>query len=71
MVCTFPWLPESDYDFAVGHSSTSISAGLGMAVAAEKEGKNRKVVAVIGDGAMTAGMAFEILITLVISRKTW
>ncbi|MEC7698629.1 MAG: 1-deoxy-D-xylulose-5-phosphate synthase N-terminal domain-containing protein, partial [Pseudomonadota bacterium] len=58
----FPWPPESDYDtFAVGHSSTSISAGLGMAVAAEKEGKNRKVVAVIGDGAMTAGMAFEAL----------
>lgn len=56
----FPWPPESDYDtFAVGHSSTSISAALGMAVAAEKEAKNRKVVAVIGDGAMTAGMAFE------------
>ncbi|AIF99440.1 1-deoxy-D-xylulose-5-phosphate synthase [Alteromonas australica] len=58
----FPWPPESDYDtFAVGHSSTSISAALGMAVAAEKEGQNRKVVAVIGDGAMTAGMAFEAL----------
>ncbi|MCV2883215.1 1-deoxy-D-xylulose-5-phosphate synthase [Aestuariibacter sp. AA17] len=58
----FPWPPESEYDtFAVGHSSTSISAGLGMAVAAEKEGKGRKVVAVIGDGAMTAGMAFEAL----------
>ncbi len=58
----FPWPPESDYDtFAVGHSSTSISAALGMAVAAEKEGKGRKVVAVIGDGAMTAGMAFEAL----------
>ncbi|MCC2614728.1 1-deoxy-D-xylulose-5-phosphate synthase [Aestuariibacter halophilus] len=56
----FPWPPESDYDtFAVGHSSTSISAALGMAVAAEKEGKDRKIVAVIGDGAMTAGMAFE------------
>ncbi|GAB3037108.1 1-deoxy-D-xylulose-5-phosphate synthase [Bowmanella dokdonensis] len=56
----FPWPPESDYDtFAVGHSSTSISAALGMAVAAEQEGKGRKVVAVIGDGAMTAGMAFE------------
>jgi 1-deoxy-D-xylulose-5-phosphate synthase len=56
----FPWPPESDYDtFAVGHSSTSISAALGMAVAAEQEGKNRKVVAVIGDGAITAGMAFE------------
>ncbi|WP_088329964.1 1-deoxy-D-xylulose-5-phosphate synthase [Lacimicrobium sp. SS2-24] len=56
----FPWPPESEYDtFAVGHSSTSISAALGMAVAAEKEGRDRKVVAVIGDGALTAGMAFE------------
>lgn len=56
----FPWPGESEYDtFAVGHSSTSISAGLGMAVAAEKEGKGRKVVSVIGDGALTAGMAFE------------
>ncbi|MBU2879779.1 1-deoxy-D-xylulose-5-phosphate synthase [Aliiglaciecola lipolytica] len=58
----FPWPLESEYDtFAVGHSSTSISAALGMAVASEKEGKDRKVVAVIGDGAMTAGMAFEAL----------
>ena len=58
----FPWREESEYDvLSVGHSSTSISAALGMAVAAEKEGKNRKVVAVIGDGAMTAGMAFEAL----------
>lgn len=58
----FPWPPESEYDtFAVGHSSTSISAALGMSVAAEKEQKGRKVVAVIGDGAMTAGMAFEAL----------
>jgi 1-deoxy-D-xylulose-5-phosphate synthase len=58
----FPWPPESKYDtFAVGHSSTSISAALGMAVAAEKEALGRKVVAVIGDGAMTAGMAFEAL----------
>lgn len=58
----FPWPAESDYDtFAVGHSSTSISAALGMAVAAHKEGAGRKVVAVIGDGAMTAGMAFEAL----------
>ena len=58
----FPWPPESEYDtFAVGHSSTSISAALGMAIAAEKENKGRKVVAVIGDGAMTAGMAFEAL----------
>lgn len=56
----FPWPGESEYDtFAVGHSSTSISAGLGMAVAAEKEGRGRKVVSVIGDGALTAGMAFE------------
>ncbi|MEC7468431.1 MAG: 1-deoxy-D-xylulose-5-phosphate synthase, partial [Pseudomonadota bacterium] len=56
----FPWPPESDFDtFAVGHSSTSISAALGMAIAAEKEQQGRKVVAVIGDGAMTAGMAFE------------
>ncbi|TPV53718.1 1-deoxy-D-xylulose-5-phosphate synthase [Aestuariibacter sp. GS-14] len=56
----FPWPPESDFDtFAVGHSSTSISAALGMAIAAEKENQGRKVVAVIGDGAMTAGMAFE------------
>ncbi|MFW8592431.1 1-deoxy-D-xylulose-5-phosphate synthase [Glaciecola sp. 2405UD65-10] len=58
----FPWPPESEYDtFAVGHSSTSISAALGMAIAAEKEDKGRKVVAVIGDGAMTAGLAFEAL----------
>ena len=58
----FPWREESEYDIlSVGHSSTSISAALGMAVAAEKENKNRKVVAVIGDGAMTAGMAFEAL----------
>ncbi|MFQ3235143.1 MAG: 1-deoxy-D-xylulose-5-phosphate synthase [Paraglaciecola sp.] len=58
----FPWPGESEYDtFAVGHSSTSISAALGMAVAAEKEALGRKVVAVIGDGALTAGMAFEAL----------
>jgi 1-deoxy-D-xylulose-5-phosphate synthase len=58
----FPWREESEYDvLSVGHSSTSISAALGMAVAAEKEERNRKVVAVIGDGAMTAGMAFEAL----------
>lgn len=58
----FPWREESPYDvLSVGHSSTSISAALGLAVAAEKEGKDRKVVAVIGDGAMTAGMAFEAL----------
>lgn len=56
----FPWREESEYDtLSVGHSSTSISAALGMAICAEKEGKNRKVVSVIGDGAITAGMAFE------------
>ncbi|MGF1760401.1 1-deoxy-D-xylulose-5-phosphate synthase [Photobacterium sagamiensis] len=56
----FPWREESEYDvLSVGHSSTSISAGLGMAIASEKEGLGRKVVSVIGDGAITAGMAFE------------
>jgi 1-deoxy-D-xylulose-5-phosphate synthase len=56
----FPWREESEYDvLSVGHSSTSISAALGMAISAEKEGKERKVVSVIGDGAITAGMAFE------------
>lgn len=56
----FPWRDESEYDVLnVGHSSTSISAGLGMAVAAQREGKNRRTVCVIGDGAITAGMAFE------------
>ncbi|MFM5728102.1 1-deoxy-D-xylulose-5-phosphate synthase [Aeromonas veronii] len=58
----FPWRGESEYDvLSVGHSSTSIGAALGMAVAAESEGLGRKVVAVIGDGAITAGMAFEAL----------
>lgn len=53
---------ESEYDtFGVGHSSTSISAALGMMMAAKKNDSERKVVAVIGDGAMTAGMAFEAL----------
>ncbi|CAL4326519.1 1-deoxy-D-xylulose-5-phosphate synthase [Buchnera aphidicola] len=56
----FPCREESEYDaLSVGHSSTSISAGLGMSIGAEKEGKNRKTVCIIGDGAMTAGMAFE------------
>ncbi|BDU38145.1 1-deoxy-D-xylulose-5-phosphate synthase [Vibrio nigripulchritudo] len=56
----FPWRGESEYDvLSVGHSSTSISAALGLSIAAEKEGKDRKVVSVIGDGAITAGMAFE------------
>jgi 1-deoxy-D-xylulose-5-phosphate synthase len=58
----FPTRSESPYDtFGVGHSSTSISAALGMAVATERAGATRRVVAVIGDGAMTAGMAFEAL----------
>ena len=53
---------ESEYDaFIAGHSSTSISAALGMAVAAKLKGEERRVIAVIGDGAMTAGMAFEAL----------
>ena len=53
---------ESEYDvFGAGHSSTSISAALGMAVARDKAGKNHDVVAVIGDGAMSAGMAYEAL----------
>lgn len=56
----FPWRAESEHDvLSVGHSSTSISAGLGMAVAAQKEQKNRKIACIIGDGAITAGMAFE------------
>lgn len=58
----FPKRSESGYDtFGVGHSSTSISAALGMALAAKHLSINRKVVAIIGDGAMTAGMAFEAL----------
>jgi len=58
----FPKRSESEYDtFGVGHSSTSISAALGMAIGAEKLGLEQKTVAVIGDGAMTAGMAFEAL----------
>ena len=58
----FPKRGESIYDtFGVGHSSTSISAALGMAIAAQMQGRDDKHVAVIGDGAMTAGMAFEAL----------
>ena len=58
----FPKREESPYDtFGTGHSSTSISAALGMALAAQRQGIPRKTVAVIGDGAMTAGMAFEAL----------
>ena len=61
-VAPFPRREESEYDtFGVGHSSTSISAALGMAIALQAKGDPRKVVAVIGDGAMTAGMAFEAL----------
>ncbi|HNF30376.1 MAG TPA: 1-deoxy-D-xylulose-5-phosphate synthase N-terminal domain-containing protein, partial [Chitinophagaceae bacterium] len=56
----FPKRSESEYDtFGVGHSSTSISAALGMAMASKYKGENRKSIAVIGDGSMTAGMAFE------------
>ncbi len=56
----FPKRSESEYDtFGVGHSSTSISAALGMAIAAHMEGSERRAIAVIGDGSMTAGMAFE------------
>jgi len=58
----FPNRKESDYDaFGVGHSSTSISAALGMALAAKKQGLDRHAIAVIGDGALTAGMAYEAL----------
>ena len=58
----FPKRVESPYDtFGVGHSSTSISAALGMAIAAQQQHSDRRVVAVIGDGALTAGMAFEAL----------
>ena len=58
----FPKRSESEYDtFGTAHSSTSISAALGMAAAARLQGETRRVVAVIGDGAMTAGMAFEAL----------
>lgn len=61
-IAGFPKRSESPYDtFGVGHSSTSISAALGMAIAAQQQKQSRKVVAVIGDGAMTAGMAFEAL----------
>ena len=58
----FPKREECEYDtFGVGHSSTSISAALGMAIAARHSGSNRKCVAIIGDGGLTAGMAFEAL----------
>jgi 1-deoxy-D-xylulose-5-phosphate synthase len=61
-IAGFPRRDESEYDtFGTAHSSTSISAALGMAVASKRKGEERKVVAVIGDGAMSAGMAFEAL----------
>ncbi|MDX1319500.1 MAG: 1-deoxy-D-xylulose-5-phosphate synthase N-terminal domain-containing protein, partial [Oceanospirillum sp.] len=61
-IAAFPKRAESEFDtFGVGHSSTSISAALGMAVASREQGLNRHVAAIIGDGAMTAGMAFEAL----------
>ena len=61
-IAAFPRRSESEYDtFGVGHSSTSISAALGMAIAARMQGSGRKSIAVIGDGALTAGMAFEAL----------
>ncbi|MEN6587265.1 MAG: 1-deoxy-D-xylulose-5-phosphate synthase, partial [Sulfuricella sp.] len=61
-IAGFPRRDESPFDaFGAGHSSTSISAALGMAVAAKQQGTDRRAVAIIGDGAMTAGMAFEAL----------
>ena len=61
-IAGFPRLEESPYDaFGTAHSSTSISAALGMAVAAKRLGQDRNVIAVIGDGALTGGMAFEAL----------
>lgn len=61
-LAAFPNREESEYDtFGVGHSSTSISAALGMAIAAQMDNNDRRAVAIIGDGAMTAGMAFEAL----------
>ena len=61
-IAGFPKRDESPYDtFGTGHSSTSISAALGMAVAAKLQGSERRAVAIIGDGAMTGGMAFEAL----------
>jgi 1-deoxy-D-xylulose-5-phosphate synthase len=61
-IAPFPKRDESEFDtFGVGHSSTSISAALGMAIALQRSGDDRQVVAIIGDGAMTAGMAYEAL----------
>ncbi len=59
-ICAFPDREESEYDaFGVGHSSTSISAALGMAIASKLKGEKRHCVAIIGDGSITGGMAFE------------
>jgi len=59
-VCAFPSRTESEYDtFGVGHSSTSISAALGMAIASARKGENKQMVAIIGDGSITGGMAYE------------
>ncbi|VAW53965.1 1-deoxy-D-xylulose 5-phosphate synthase [hydrothermal vent metagenome] len=61
-IAGFPKREESEYDaFGTGHSSTSIAAALGMSIAAKQKNENRHCVAIIGDGAMTAGMAFEAL----------
>ncbi|MCK5478206.1 MAG: 1-deoxy-D-xylulose-5-phosphate synthase, partial [Methylococcales bacterium] len=59
-ICAFPNRSESEYDaFGVGHSSTSISAALGMAIASRLRGEDKRMVAIIGDGSITGGMAFE------------
>jgi 1-deoxy-D-xylulose-5-phosphate synthase len=59
-ICAFPNRSESEYDaFGVGHSSTSISAALGMAIASKLRGEDKRMVAIIGDGSITGGMAFE------------
>ncbi|MFW5444132.1 MAG: 1-deoxy-D-xylulose-5-phosphate synthase, partial [Methylococcaceae bacterium] len=59
-ICAFPNRQESEYDaFGVGHSSTSISAALGMAIASQLRGEKKRMVAIIGDGSITGGMAFE------------
>src|SRR5216110_1742484 len=61
-IAGFPRRVESEYDtFGTAHSSTSISAALGMAIGSKRKGESRKCVAIIGDGAMSAGMAFEAL----------
>lgn len=69
-LCGFPKRSESECDvFGTGHSSTSISAALGLAVARDLEQKDNTVVAVIGDGALSGGMAYEALNNLSILRK--